>query len=179
MKSSDTVSRAVLDDTLPGGPWERAIVYETPSDKTSVGAASCRDFLRLPPVSSRLEAALGAPGSWCTQRGTSPLPGDALSRKPKVTASPRGGVESNRRRTCSPRDEERDSAGRSDEPSRDRRTRLLKFNSLLAMNWSASSMLSLLRTMFSAASKRVLSKDQTSALAAMLESISRARSMPS
>jgi hypothetical protein len=40
-------------------------------------------------------------------------------------------------------------------------------------------MLSLLRTMFSAASKRVLSKDQTSALAAMLESISRARSMPS
>jgi hypothetical protein len=30
---SGTVSRTIMDDTLPGGPRERTIIYEAPFDK--------------------------------------------------------------------------------------------------------------------------------------------------
>ncbi|MFS6818130.1 hypothetical protein AAF134_01765 [Synechococcus lacustris Tous-12m] len=31
--TSDTVSRTIIDDTLPGGPVERTITYEAPFDR--------------------------------------------------------------------------------------------------------------------------------------------------
>jgi len=50
------------------------------------------------------KAAPSAPASRREQRGASPLPGGARSWKSKVTAPPRGGVGSNRRRTCGPQE---------------------------------------------------------------------------
>lgn len=31
--TSGTVSRTIVDDTLPGGPFERTITYEAPFDR--------------------------------------------------------------------------------------------------------------------------------------------------
>ena len=58
--------------------------------------------LTLKPFVIPEESGIRAPGSRRNQGGESPPPGDARSWKPKVTASPRGEVESNPRRTCSP-----------------------------------------------------------------------------
>lgn len=58
---------------------------------------------RRRPVSCARE---GAQTAWCKS-----VPGQAMTPKLKVTASPRGGVESNRKRTGSPQDDELDSAG--------------------------------------------------------------------
>ena len=61
-------------------------------------------------------------GNECAREGAQTawwksVPGQAMTPKLKVTASSRGGVESNRKRTGSPQDNELDSAGCGDEPA--------------------------------------------------------------
>jgi hypothetical protein len=68
------------------------------------------------PLDSRLH------GNECAREGVQTawwksVPGQAMTPKLKVTASSRGGVESNRKRTGSPQDNELDSAGWYDEPA--------------------------------------------------------------
>jgi hypothetical protein len=68
------------------------------------------------------EPALAKAGDECAREGVQTawwksVPGQAMTPKLKVTASSRGGVESNRKRTGSPQDNELDSAGWYDEPA--------------------------------------------------------------
>src|SRR6266704_6756903 len=65
-------------------------------------------FRRMPEPCARE----GAQTAWWKS-----VPGQAMTPKLKVTASSRGGVGSNRKRTGSPQDDELDSAGYDDEPA--------------------------------------------------------------
>jgi hypothetical protein len=77
--------------------------------------------LNLEPMSRVFSSPRRRPGP-CAREGAQTarcksVPGQAMTPKLKVTASSRGGVESNRRRTGSPQDDELDSAESDGEPA--------------------------------------------------------------